>query len=182
MCVRVLRSTKIGHFYTKTLFLTFSEIFNFGWFWQVFPTLGSILGAQTCSNQLRHGASNGQGHPKEFFGPWHGGGLEHPGGSYRVKRGIFRNLNFQLNFLPAPESPIEILGIIWYTHLDLRLGLGIFELSPRRKMLGQRRPKSGVGYILPEPQDSSKNQKTGHFGAKNLPKTNSKHICAVWDE
>ena len=46
MCVRVLRSTKIGHFYTKTQFLTFSEIFSFGWFWPVFPTLRSILGAR----------------------------------------------------------------------------------------------------------------------------------------
>ena len=99
-----------------------------------------------------------------------------PGGSYRAKRGIFRNLNFRLNFLPAPESPIEFLGIMWYTHLDLRLGLGIFELSPKRKELGLHRPKSVVGHISPEPQDSSKIRKTGHFGAKNLSKTHSKHI------
>ena len=52
--------------------------------------------------------------------------MEHPGKSYRAKRGIFKNLNFGLNFLMAPESPIEFLGIMWYTHLDLRLGLGIF--------------------------------------------------------
>ena len=102
--------------------------------------------------------------------------MEHPGVSYRVKRGIFRNCNFLLSFLPAPESPIEILGIMWYTHLDLRLGLGIFELSPRRKTVGLRRPKSVVGHISPEPQDSSKIRKAGHFGAKNLPKTPSKHI------
>ena len=102
--------------------------------------------------------------------------MEHPGRSYRAKRGIFKNLNFRLNFLLAPESPIEFLGIMWYTHLDLRLGLGIFELSPKRKELGLQRPKSVVGHISPEPQDSSKIRKTGHFGAKNLPKTHSKHI------
>ena len=79
-----------------------------------------------------------------------------PGGSYRAKRGIFRNLNFRLNFLLAPESPIEFLGIMWYTHLDLRLGLEIFELSPRRKTLGLRRPKSVIRHIMFEPYDSSK--------------------------
>ena len=99
-----------------------------------------------------------------------------PGRSYRVKHRIFKNLNLRLNFLPAPESPIEFLGILWYTHLDLRLGLGIFELSPKRKELGLHRPKSVVGHISPEPQDSSKIRKTGHLGAKNLPKTHSKHI------
>ena len=82
--------------------------------------------------------------------------VEDPGGSYRAKREIFKNLNFWLNFLLAPESPIEFLGIMWYTHLDLRLGLGIFELSPKRKELGLKRPKSVVGHISPEPQDSSK--------------------------
>ena len=158
---------KLAIYTQKTQFLTFSQNFIFGWFWLVFPTLGSILGPQTCSNWPRHGASIGQGHPKEIFDPLCGGGLEHPGGSYRAKRGIFKNLNFGLNFLLAPESPIEFLGIMWYTHLDLRLGLGIFELSPRRKELGLRRPKSVVGHISPEPQNSSKIQKTGHFGAKN---------------
>ena len=102
--------------------------------------------------------------------------MEHPGGSYRAKHEIFKNLDFGLNFLPAHESPIEILGIMWYTHLDLRLGLGIFELATRRKKIGLQRPKSAVGRISPEPQDSSKIRKAGHFGAKNLPKTPSKHI------
>ena len=60
---------KLAVFAQKTRFLTFSENFIFGLFWLVFPTLGSILGAQTCSNQPRHEASIGRGHPKEFFGP-----------------------------------------------------------------------------------------------------------------
>ena len=105
--------------------------------------------------------------------------MEHPGGSYRAKHEIFKNLDFGLNFLLAPESPIEILGIMWYTHLDLRLGLGIFELPTRRKKIGLRRLKSAVSRISPEPQDSSKIRKTGHFGAITLTKTHSKHICAV---
>ena len=151
MCVRVLRSTKIGRFCTKNTIFDFFRKLNFWLIWLVFLTLGSILGPQTRSNWPHHGASICQGHPKEISGPWCGGGLEHPGGSYRAKRGIFKNLNFGLNFLLAPESPIEFLGIMWYTHLDLRLGLGIFELSPRRKMLGLRRPKSGVSYILHVP-------------------------------
>ena len=37
-------------------------------------------------------------------------------------------------------------------------------------MLGLRGLKSGVGHISSWPQDSSKIQKIGHFGAKNLPK------------
>ena len=57
----------------KTQFLTFSENFNFGWFWLVFLTLGSILGAQTRSNWLCHGTRDRQAHPKEFFGLWAGG-------------------------------------------------------------------------------------------------------------
>ena len=161
MCFRVLRSTKIGHFYTITRLLTFSENFIFGWFWLVFLILGSFLGPQTPSNRPRHGASIGQGHPKEFFGPLRGGGLEHPGGSYRAKHEIFKNLDFGLNFLPAHESPIEILGIMWYTNLDLRLGLCIFGLSPWRKTIGLQRPKSVVSHISPEPADSSKFWKTG---------------------
>ena len=75
--------------------------------------------------------------------------IEDPGGSYRAKREIFKNLNFWLNFLLAPESPIEFLGIMWYTHLDLRLGLGIFEITTKGKELGLRGPKSGVSHISP---------------------------------
>ena len=104
--------------------------------------------------------------------------MEHLGGSYRAKHEIFKNLDFGLNFLLAPESPIEILGIMWYTHLDLCLGLGIFGLFSRRKTIGLQRLKSVVGHISPEPADSSKIRKTGHFGAKTLPKPLSKHICA----
>ena len=151
MCVRVLRSTKIGRFYTKNTIFNFFRKLHFWLILAGFSDFGVDFKPQNRSNRPRHRASIGQGHPKEIFGPLCGGGLEHPGGSYRVKRGIFGNLNFQLNFLPAPESLIEILGIMWYTHLDLCLGLGIFELSPRRKMLGLWRPKSGVGHISPEP-------------------------------
>ena len=75
--------------------------------------------------------------------------------------------------------PFEFPGIMWYTHLDLRLGLEIFGLATRRKTRGLRRLKSVAGHISPEPQDSSKIRKTGHYGAKNLLKTLSKHICRV---
>merc|ERR1712020_717057 len=68
---------------------------------------------------------------------------------------------------------------MWYTHLDLRLGLGIFELATRGKTIEPWGPKSVIGCISPEPQDSSKIRKTGHFGAKNLPKTHRKHICTL---
>ena len=167
----------IFNFFQKTSILAY-----FGWFSLVFLTLGSILGAQTCSNWLRHGSCLCQAHPRELFGLWHRGGLVGAGRSYRIKRGIFKNLNFRLNFLLAPESPIEFLGFMWYTHLDLCLGLGIFELPTRRKKIGLRRLKSAVGRISPEPQDSSKIRKTGHFGAITLPKTHNKHICGVWDK
>ena len=151
MCVRVLRSSKIGHFYTETWFLTFSEIFNFGWFLPVFPTLGSILGPQTRSDWPCHGASNGRGHPKEFFGLLWQGGLEQSGGSYRAKRQIFKKSNFGLKFLAYMRVPFEFHRIMWYTHLDLRLGLGIFELAARRKTIGPWGPKSVIGHISPEP-------------------------------
>ena len=92
-------------------------------------------------------------------------GSEQPGQRYRAKREIFRNLNFRLIFLRPSVRPIEFPGIMWYTNLDLRLGLGIFRIPTRRKRVGLRRLKSVVSHISPEPQDSSKIQKTGHYGA-----------------
>ena len=71
---------------------------------------------------------------------------------------------------------------MWYTHLDLRLGLEIFGIATRRKTVGPWGPKSVIGHISPEPQDSSKIWKTGHLGAKNLPKTHSKHFCRGWEK
>ena len=102
--------------------------------------------------------------------------MEQAGQSYRAKRQIFKKSNFGLKFLAYMQVPFEFHRIMWYTHLDLRLGLEIFELATRRKTIGPRGPKSVIGHISPEPQDSSKIRKTGHFGAKNLPKTHSKHI------
>ena len=45
--------------------------------------------------------------------------------------------------------PFEFPGIMWYTHLDLRLGLGIFGLAMRRKKIGPQGPKSVIGHISP---------------------------------
>ena len=142
---------KLAIFTPKNMILTFSEIFNFGWFLPVFPTLGSILGPQTCSDWPCHGASNGQGHPKEFFGLLWQGGLEQSGGSYRAKRQIFKKSNFGLKFLSYMRVPFELHRIMWYTHLDLRLGLRIFELATQRKTIGPWRPKSVAGHISLEP-------------------------------
>ena len=50
----------------------FPEKVVFGRFWLVFPTLGSILGAQTRPDCLGHGRSYRQARPKEYFGPWEG--------------------------------------------------------------------------------------------------------------
>ena len=52
--------------------------------------------------------------------------IEDPGGSYRAKREIFKKLNFRLKFLRPSVRPIDFPGIMWYTNLDLRLGLKIF--------------------------------------------------------
>ena len=62
-------------------------------------------------------------------------GLDHPGQRYSVKRDIFKKSNFEVTFLPARESPIETLQVMWYTQLVLRLGTEIFMISRRIKML-----------------------------------------------
>ena len=61
--------------------------------------------------------------------------LDHPGQRYSVKRDIFKKSNFEVTFLPARESPIETLQVMWYTQLVLRLGTEIFMISRRIKML-----------------------------------------------
>ena len=163
----------------QNIFSVFITNGSFSPFFEGFSDFGVNF---RCPNSLQltpPWSEGSSGTSKRIFRPLGLRGSEHTGWSYRAKREIFENLNFRLRFLRPSVRPIDFPGIMWYTHLDLRLGLGIFELSPRRKMLGLRRPKSGVGYISPEPQDSSKIQKTGHFGAKILPKTHSKHISRV---
>ena len=156
MCVRVLRSTKIGHFYTKNTIFNFFRKLHFWLIWLVFLTLGSILGPQICSNWPHHRASIGQGHPKEIFGPWCWGGLRTQAGATGQNVRFSKISTFGSIFswlLRAQLNSSVSCGIpTWIYAWDFK----IFELSPRRKTLGLRRPKSGVGYISPEPQDSSK--------------------------
>ena len=61
--------------------------------------------------------------------------MDHPGQRYSVKRDIFKKSNFEVTFLPARESPIETLQVMWYTQLVLCLGTEIFMISRRIKML-----------------------------------------------
>ena len=77
--------------------------------------------------------------------------LEQPGRSYRAKPQILRNLNFGIKFLPYGRVPYRSVRIMWYTHLDLCLALGIFELATRKKTIGPWGPKSVIRHILPEP-------------------------------
>ena len=76
--------------------------------------------------------------------------MEQPGQSYSEKRVIFKTADFGANFLPAPGWPWKVLWIMWYTHLVLRLGSGIFGLPLRRKELvlwgGQNWPIPYLSY------------------------------------
>ena len=90
--------------------------------------------------------------------------------------------NFGANFLPAQRLTFGTLWIMRYTNLVLRLRSGIFGLSLQRKTLALWGVKTGRFHISPMPAHSPKIRKTGHFGAKNLPKTHSKHFSRVWDK
>ena len=57
-----------------------------------------------------------------------------------------------------------------------------YDISMYKKVSFLGLPGPFAGRILPEPQDSSKISKAGHFGAKNLWKTHSKHFPTVWEK
>ena len=165
MCVRIVWWTKLGHLRIE---IVISNFFRKLQFWLILASFSDFGVNFRCPNSLQLTplwSKVSSGTSKRIFQPLGRRGSEHPGQRYRAKREIFKNLNFWLIFLRPSVRPIEFPGIMWYTNLDLRLGLGIFGLPTRRKRLGLRRLKSVVGHISPEPQDSSKIRKTGHYGA-----------------
>ena len=57
-----------------------------------------------------------------------------------------------------------------------------YDISTYKKVSFLGLPGPFAGRISPEAQDSSKISKAGHFVAKNLWKTHSKHFPAVWEK
>ena len=74
-------------------------------------------------------------------------GSDQPGRRYGVKRMFLKTIKF----LPAKGPAFKTLWIIWYTHLDLRLGLGILMIRTGRKKLRQIWAKTTAGLNSPKP-------------------------------
>ena len=78
-------------------------------------------------------------------------GSDQPGRRYGVKRVIFKIAKFEIKFLPAKGPAFKTLWNMWYTHLDLRLGLGILMIHTGRKKLRQIWAKTTEGRNSPKP-------------------------------